>query len=123
MINFQSRRSLISVHSGCPEVHFCVADTQRTNAVLFARYNNRPVTGIMFYCITYIHNIIIMYVRAFTTIYTRMYIILRVYTRIGFCGTGQKKKIPFNQFKAIRSLLLVQAEDKLSTLIFFYTLQ
>lgn len=40
-------------------------------------------------------------------------------TRIGFCGTG-RKKIPFNQFKAIRSLLLVQAEDKLSTLIFFY---
>lgn len=32
-----------------------------------------------------------------------------------------KNKIPFNQFKAIRSLLLVQAEDKLSTLIFFYT--
>lgn len=42
------------------------------------------------------------------------------YTSIGFCGTG-RKKIPFNQFKAIRSLLLVQAEDKLSTLIFFYT--
>jgi len=33
---------------------------------------------------------------------------------------GAKKNPAFNQFKAIRSLLLVQAEDKLSTLIFFY---
>lgn len=38
---------------------------------------------------------------------------------LGFVVRGEKK-IPFNQFKAIRSLLLVQAEDKLSTLIFFY---
>lgn len=45
----------------------------------------------------------------------------RTRTRIGFCGTGRKKNPAFNQFKAIRSLLLVQAEDKLSTLIFFYT--